>query len=290
MIYLENDFIKVGFSDRGAELQSLDSKTSKINYLWNGNSEFWGKHSPVLFPIVGGLKENTYFYEGIEYNLSRHGFARDHKFEYEIVSGKEILFTLKSSAETIKSYPFDFELRLRYVLEGQKISCSYEVKNPSSEKNLLFSIGGHPAFSTPIDNQTEYSDYYLDFDGDTELIYHKLEGDLISARTEVIKLENGKLNLSRALFENDALVFKTLKSKRISIKNDKNEAYQLDFSFNGFPYFGIWAAKGADFVCLEPWCGIADVVEHNRELVSKEGIMTLPANQDWKRTWAVELN
>lgn len=288
MIYLENEVIKASFSPLGAELQELINKKNDENYLWKGDKQFWGKFSPILFPIVGGLKDNTYFFKNKQYHLSRHGFARDKEFEVSQLSDNELLFTLKNSAETLKIYPFEFVLRVRYRLDSNILSCSYEVSNPSEAESLHFSIGGHPAFSINTGNGINYSDYYLEFDTDEELIYNKIQNDLITDETQVIELNKNRLALTHELFYQDALVFKSLKSNRISLRNNKNEN-GLDFKFEGFPYFGIWAAKDADFVCLEPWCGIADVTGHNQNLEIKEGIMTLKPGDDWARRWSVSI-
>ncbi|MGY4385594.1 galactose mutarotase-like enzyme [Pedobacter sp. UYP24] len=289
MIILENDFIKASFSLKGAELQSLIYKQTNKNFLWSGDKTFWGKYSPVLFPIVGGLKDDTFIYEGLPYHLNRHGFARDNEFTLQQLSETELLFSLEQSSETLKSYPFQFHLGIHYKLEDNMLSCKYEVINPSQHKNLFFSLGGHPAFAVTTDNDISYADYYLEFNADDELIYHKIEQDLIGNNTKVIELDQKQLALRYDLFYQDAMVFKSLKSSLISLRNNKNTS-RLDFRFEGFPYFGIWAAKNADFVCLEPWCGIADVVGHNQELASKEGILMLEPNKTFSRTWSISLS
>lgn len=285
MIFLENAHIHVSFSAKGAELQSLTNKQNDTSYLWNGNSEYWGKFSPVLFPIVGGLKDNTYYFENQPYTLSRHGFARDQEFEVNRVSNEELLFVLRDNEETRKVYPFKFSLGLRYQISGAGISCSYEVMN-TGERPLLFSVGGHPAFAVPRQKELSYQDYYLKFNKDTELVYNKINKDLIDDETATIKLTDGMLPLKHELFYEDALVFKNLKSDTISLRSNKNSS-ELQFRFSGFPYFGIWSAKDADFVCLEPWCGIADGINHNQKLEEKEGIQTLGPQQSWTRCWEV---
>ncbi|MBB2146741.1 aldose 1-epimerase family protein [Pedobacter sp. LMG 31464] len=285
MIFIENEHIKVSFAAKGAELQSILGTNSLTEYMWSGDANYWGKFSPVLFPIVGALKDNTYQFEDKSYQLSRHGFARDMEFEYHHINEQEILFTLTHSDETLKVYPFEFKLSLRYKLSGASLSCTYEVTNPA-EKELLFSIGGHPAFAVPLNKQGTYTDYFLSFNNDIELTYYHIVDNLISDKKSVLKLDEGKLTLQHNLFYDDALVIKNLKSDSISILNTKN--YNgLAFNFKDFPYFGIWAAKDADFVCLEPWCGIADGINHNQQLKDKEGIVTLAAKQEWKRTWQV---
>lgn len=285
MILLENENITVTFVAKGAELRSIINKTSGLSYLWKGDPAFWGKFSPVLFPIIGALKNDTYLFEDQEYHLPRHGFARDHEFDFQQISDGEILFTLSSNADTLKVYPFEFTLGLRYKISGNTLSCSYEVIN-KGQKELLFSIGGHPAFAAPLTADTQYEDYYIEFTDDESVTYHKIADNLISEETETIMLNEGRLTLKHELFYDDALVFKSLKSNTLRLRNTKNE-HGLDFSFPDFPYFGIWAAKDADFVCLEPWCGIADGVGHNRQLSDKEGITSLSPDGNWNRTWEV---
>lgn len=285
MIAIENEHLKVSFAKKGAEIQSIKRIHSNTEFMWSGNPDYWGKFSPVLFPIIGALKDDTYIYNNQEYHLPRHGFARDMDFEYEQISNHEIVFKLSHSDETLKVYPFQFVLSLRYKIMGATLCCTYEVENPANEP-LLFSVGGHPAFAAPIDKQGNYTDYYLQFNNDTELTYHHIEANLITDKTTTIQLEEGKLPLKHELFYDDALVFKNLKSHKISLLNYKN--YNgIEFSFANFPFFGIWAAKDADFVCLEPWCGIADGVNHNQNLAEKEGINTLEAKGNWQRTWQV---
>jgi len=284
-IVLENENITVTFVNKGAELRGIKSKITGLDYLWKGDQQFWGKFSPVLFPIIGGLKNDSYIFEDKEYHLPRHGFARDHDFEVQQISDGEVLFTLSSTAETLALYPFEFKLGLRYQLSGNTLSCTYEVDN-TAQKDMLFSIGGHPAFAAPLTADTSYEDYYVEFTAEQSVTYHKIADNLISDQTVELPLNEGKLALKHELFYDDALVFKTLKSNLLHLRNTKN-SHGLDFSFEGFPYFGIWAAKDADFVCLEPWCGIADGVNHNQQLSDKEGVISLSPGQSWNRTWQV---
>jgi len=285
IVSIRNERLAIDFSTRGAELKSIVGIDSSVNYMWRGDEQFWGKFSPVLFPIVGALKENTYEYQGKKYNLSRHGFAREMEFEYELIGTTAIAFKLKHTEETLKNYPFEFELTLRYRLQGASLQCAYQVVNPS-DKTMLFAIGGHPAFAAPLNNQGNYTDYYLQFNNDDELTFHHIEDNLISAQTTTIELKDKVLPLKHELFYGDALVFKNLKSNQIRLLNTKN--YNgLNFHFDGFPYFGIWAAIDADFICLEPWCGIADGVDHNQQLEEKEGMERLAAGETWERSWEV---
>ncbi|MDN3587820.1 aldose 1-epimerase family protein [Pedobacter aquatilis] len=286
MITLENDFLKAEIALKGAELQRLFSKETDIEYMWNGDANYWAKHSPVLFPIVGSLKNNIYSYKDKEYELPRHGFARDYDFNAKQVSKTEAFFILTFTEETLKNFPFKFELKLSYQLVDRKLVLNYNVKNIDTKK-MYFSIGAHPAFAVPNTPDTKYEDYYLAFNEDEKLTYWKLEDGLVSDDTEVIELSRHRLNLKHDLFYNDALVFKSLQSNCISLLNTKND-YGLHFHFDDFPYFGIWAAKDAPFICLEPWCGVADGVNHNQKISHKEGIIKLEAGKNWKRFWEVE--
>ncbi|WP_316798752.1 aldose 1-epimerase family protein [Pedobacter frigidisoli] len=286
MITIENDYLRVNLAAKGAELQGLFSKETNIEYLWNADSKYWGKHSPVLFPIVGSLKNDSFIYNGKNYALPRHGFARDHVFDVEKINQSEAVFTLSQSEDTLKIYPFYFELQLRYRLIDRKLNLTYEVINNGTDE-LLFSLGAHPAFGVPNTPDTTYSDYYLAFNSDDKLTYWELNDGLVADTTSNIELNGHKLELRHELFYNDALVFKTLQSNCISLLNSKND-FGLHFHFEDFPFFGIWAAKDAPFVCLEPWCGVADSVNHNQDLRHKEGIIKLDPNQKWLRFWEVE--
>jgi len=279
-ITIQNQAIKAVIKTKGAELSSLQ-KDGK-NYIWEINSEFWNKTSPILFPIVGALKNGEYFHEGKVYKLSRHGFARD--FEFEVIENSEntVVFSLKSNEETLKVYPFHFELQLSYILEGNKLVVKYEIINCSSEK-MYYSIGAHPAFN--IDGNFE--DFSLIFDDEKDLETYKLEKDLFSGKTEILKLNGNVLPLQYELFEEDALVFKNFATKSLTLA--KNNESVMKVSFPDFPYLGIWTKKDAPFICIEPWLGIADNANASGKIEEKEGIQILENNSKKQIAWSVEL-
>ena len=284
---LENEILRAEVLAAGAELRRLTRKTDGYEYLWNANPAYWAKTSPVLFPVVGALKDDTYQYEGKTYHLPRHGFARNMQFDARQISSTCGEFSLTDSSETRQWYPFAFRLVLRYELIGDTLACTYTVTNTHDQQPLLFSIGGHPAFSAAgAKGKPDYTDYYLEFPDDDRLACHHVVESLISSEATTIALENHRLRLSYELFYADALVLKTLKSKTLYLRNTVNES-GICFRYDNFPYFGIWAAKGADFVCLEPWNGIADAVTHNQQLENKEGIQQLPAGGEWTGKWGV---
>jgi len=285
MIILENDHLLARIAPKGAELQSLVHKDYGIEHMWSGDAAYWGKFSPVLFPVVGGLKNDTYYYNDKPYHLPRHGFARDKVFAAEQLSATEAVFTLTQDEQTLAVYPFAFILKLRYRLNELIFSCTYEVYNPGNER-MLFSIGAHPAFAVPFASDTNYTDYYLQFNVTEELQQWKLEEGLI-ASPALLPMQGNVLPLQESLFYEDAIVLKHMQSNQLTLGCSKS-SHGLHFTFDAFPFFGIWAAKDAPFVCLEPWCGIADSTTHDQQLINKEGINVLDANAHWQRTWSVE--
>jgi galactose mutarotase-like enzyme len=288
MISLENDHLKVWIKPKGAELKSLVNKSNGIEHMWDSDPKHWAKSSPVLFPIVGGLKENTFKVKNDSYSLPRHGFAREMIFNLESKTADEAVFFLSSNEETLKVYPYSFIFKITYKLVANELSVTYQVEN-TGKTGMLFSVGAHPAFAVPFDNEEGYDNFYLEFEKDIKLNRWPLNAEgLIGLKPTEILLEDNVLPLTKKLFEDDALVFKDLKSESILLKSKMSSNY-LKFNFKGFPYFGIWAAKNANFVCLEPWCGIADSENHNQELTKKEGMNKLAPSELFERTWSVEV-
>ena len=285
MISISNDRLAVTVNEKGAELQSL--QLDGREYLWQADPKFWSKRSPVLFPIVGELKDGKYLFAGKEYKLPRHGFARDKTFDVKQLNAGSVIFTLASDEETFNVFPFHFDFQIEYTLGDVEIFCTYIVHNAGSDV-MFFSVGGHPAFNVPLNRNLVHDDYYLAFDNDNTLQRHLLRDGLLSDETELIELNDKRLALTPGLFYKDAVVLKHINSKQITLRTD-NDPHGLTFKFEDFPYFGIWAAKDAPFVCLEPWCGVADNIHHDNQLIQKEGIIELQPAATWQRTWSVEL-
>ena len=286
---LKNKNLSIKINPKGAELTSLFNNENQTEYMWNADPKFWGKSSPVLFPIVGSLKKNRYRFEGQEYTLPRHGFARDREFITEKSEENSVTFLLTHDENTLQVYPFKFEFRIIYSLEKNALKVTYSIKN-IGENTMYFSVGGHPAFAVPLAENTEYNDYYLEFNKTETFKRWGLTPDgLIQIQPSDFLIDTNKLPLTKELFYDDAIVFKNLKSTSVILKSDKTNN-QLKFDFEGFPYLGIWAAKDADFVCIEPWCGIADSANHNQELTEKEGIICLNLGENFERSWRVEVS
>lgn len=284
---LSNEILEIKIATRGAELQSIYNKQTGLEYMWHAGSE-WPKKSPVLFPVVGGLKNNSYTFNNTSYTLSRHGFAREMDFELINQTNNSLTFSLKENAATLLQYPFAFSFYVKYTLHSNNVNLSYIVENHTEEK-LYFSVGAHPAFAVPLTAGTSYEDYFLEFETIDDTPVWPLSAEGLIERNSIPFIKDGrKLPLTKELFLKDALVFKNLLSKKISIKSDKT-THGITVSFDGFPYMGIWAAKNADFVCIEPWCGIADSVNTTGKLEDKEGINMLRKGESFERSFGVEV-
>jgi galactose mutarotase-like enzyme len=278
---ISNSILTAQIKHKGAELCSLKDQTDK-EYIWNGNPAFWGKHSPVLFPIVGTLKNNSYQYDNAEYQLSRHGFARDIEFELIDKQENSATFSLVSSPETKEKYPFDFDLHLIYTLDNKSLKIEYKVFNNGQSK-MPFSIGAHPAFDLP----GNFENYSLAFDKKEVLKYYLLKDGLISDTTDVLNLDENELLLNYGLFANDALVFKNIPSKSITILENSKPFLRVNYS--DFPDLGIWTPSNAPFICIEPWFGYSDTENQFGNLFKKEGIQIVEANATFHSAFTIEV-
>lgn len=267
---------------KGAELISLKNQTTTREYIWEGHSEFWGKHSPVLFPIVGSLKNNCYIYDGTSYELPRHGFARDFEFSLDYNDTNKAVFSLDANVETLQRYPFQFKLEITYLLKNRQLEITYKISNGDST-TMPFSIGAHPAFAL----HEKFEDYELSFDKTENLTSHQLSDGLLSETTKKLSTNANKLKLSYDLFDNDALVFKQLNSKKITIiESDKP---LLALRFEDFLNFGIWTVKNAPFICLEPWLGYSDITDADGYIMKKEGIQLLEPKKNFEVQYSIEI-
>lgn len=286
MYTIQNSVLTVGIDAKGAELKSVFHQRNQLEYMWGADPAVWGKTSPVLFPIVGTLKNNTYCFEGKLYQLSRHGFARDQNFSVTEQGKQKIIFTLESNEETQRIYPFSFAFSLVYELNGDSLTVSYIVKN-IGEDAMFFSVGGHPAFKLPLVPSTTYEDYQLVFQQTENAGRWPISKDgLIETSPDPLLQNTNVLPLAKELFQRDAIVLKDLQSSSVKLQSDKTP-HGLQFDFEGFSYLGLWAAPGADFLCIEPWCGIADSVDTNQEFTNKEGIISLPPDEEFSVSWKV---
>jgi galactose mutarotase-like enzyme len=278
---INNNNISAVINHKGAELISLQNK-SKREFIWEGDPAFWAKHSPVLFPIVGTLKSNTFYHNGKNYSLPRHGFARDMDFKLLEDSGESAIFSIESNNDTFEKYPFEFEFRIIYTLDKNSLKIRYEVLNKSAE-TMFFSVGAHPAFALP----GFFEDYSIEMESDEDREYFLLENDLLSDKTETVFLENKAFHLNYPLFEKDALIFKNIQSQ--SLKILEKEKPMLEINFTDFPHLGIWTKPEARFICIEPWFGYSDTTRSNDALSEKEAIQALENNRQFRAEFSINL-
>ena len=261
---------------KGAELVSC--KLDGIEKIHDGKS-FWNRHAPILFPIVGKLKDNKTEIDGKIYEMTQHGFARDMDFK----SIGENEYVLTSNEETLKKYPFNFELYVSYEINENKLKTKYKVKN-TSNKDMIFALGGHPAFKCEYSNE----EYYLEFEKEeSDIKVFQLEDGIISLNVEPKKYITGnKLNLSKDTFENDAIIMKNINSDKITLK--RNGEKILTFNFKEFPYLAVWSKQGAPFVCIEPLFNTADKIDGDGIFKNKENIITIKENEEFECSYEVE--
>lgn len=276
---IKNKFLQVSVKETGAELCSIKSVNSGKEYVWQANPEVWSSHAPNLFPVIGCLKDGGFLYNGQEYKCPKHGFVRNNK-NVKLVERTEnsLTFRLTYSEDSLKIYPFKFEFNIKYSLEENKLNVEHMIVN-KGDNTMLFSLGGHPGFNCPINANESYSDYFLEFqEAETAETWRVQENGLIGKETVHVFDEPKIINLHPHLFDEDALIFKNLNSKKVSLKSRKSKQV-LSMIFNDFPYLGIWAKPMADYVCIEPWIGIADIVDTDRNFETKEGLVLLGSKQ-----------
>lgn len=283
---LSTSRLSVAVSLVGAELQHIERTDTQLQYLWQGDDAFWNRKAPILFPIVGRLKNDRYRYANQEFSLPQHGFARDAQFEVLEQTSDRVCLVTRANEHTRKVYPFDFELYVTYALHDNRLVVTYGVKNPSNE-SLYFSIGAHPGFRVPLFDNEVYTDYYLEFDQPATAERWLLVDGLIDDRAVSFISQQQRVPLSHQLFEPGAVVLKQFGPQKITL-GSRNHAHGLHFEFKNYPYLGIWAKTGAPFVCIEPWHGIADGVNATGELEHKEGIICLPTSQTFECEYSVD--
>ncbi|MBA3662844.1 MAG: aldose 1-epimerase family protein [Bacteroidetes bacterium] len=277
-VQLTSASLSVLINRKGAELSSIKNNNG-IEYLWQADPSVWARHAPILFPIVGKLKDNCLYYKEQKYELLQHGFARD--MDFELISSNEYSCTyqLKPTVETKQKFPFDFIFEISYTLEGNALLTSYHVKNDSKEK-MFFSVGAHPAFNCPLLHGEKFEDYALQFESDS-FEQTLLRDGLLSDEKKQLHLNNHTLPLTTRLFDEDALVFENKQISKITLRS-KTAAHAVIMECKDWPFFGIWSKKGGDrFVCLEPWYGVADGVGSTQKIDEKKGILALEAGEEF---------
>lgn len=287
---IENNFLKVSVQHIGAEICSITSKKTDKEFMWDANPEIWGSYSPVLFPIIGALKNNTYTYQAASYSVPKHGFIRNNRqLEIESKTPEQLVLKYHYNDESLKMYPFKFVFYISFHLIKNKVTISHYVEN-LGDNEMFFSVGAHPAFKCPINSNEEYEDYYIEFEEkETAQTWELASGGLTSGKTHMVLNNSNKLFLTKQLFANDALIFKELKSKKVSLKSE-NGKDKINIHFSDFNYLGIWAKPNAPFVCIEPWLGITDDINSTGEIERKEGMLRLAPEKSFTAEYSIEIN
>lgn len=291
MVELSNQYLTVNLHPKGAEIISIVGNQDHINYMWKRDACQWANSAPILFPIVGAIKNDTCRIDGKEYHMTQHGFARHNEFEIKNQSQTEVTFTLVSNDEIIKQYPFLFELNVTYKLVENTLTCFINVKN-KDHQTIYFQVGGHPAFACPFMENESSNDYYVEF-SEYETRNQKVI-DVAKRGMSHVQLpffdHEKRFFVRQQLFNNDAIVIKDFKSENISIKS-LNHQKSIFFHMQGFDHVGLWTAKHVGgLLAIEPWVGHADYVDFDGEFKEKESCVALDTDKEFNVQFAVEIN
>lgn len=271
MIALKNENLYVEIHELGAEIRKVEFKGK--DRFWSGDENVWSGVSPILFPICSGLVNDKFTFENKEYSLEKHGFARKSIFSVEKASNTSATFLLTETQDTLKKYPFKFELRVSYNLVGDNIEVFYNIKNTDS-KTMYYSIGAHEAYACD-----DIENYDIIFEKEETLDSFQLEGTVLSGKTKKF-LKNSKVfPLYKRYFEKDALIFKKINSRFVTLKNRISEE-KVSVEFKGFDYLLFWQIIGSDYICIEPWAGISSTKGDNSDIKQKEGILKLSSGTE----------
>ena len=273
---------------KGAELSSL--KTTKLEYIWQADPKVWPRHSPILFPIVGRLVDHEYTYNGNTYPMKQHGFARDNDFYVIEHTSNSITFEQTSTDASKINYPFEFILQVKYTLQKNILNVGYTVKNPSDKQDLYFSIGAHPAFNCPFEPNQKRNEYQLVFDKDLSPKANININGLYEGNTVSVFNKKGIMDLPDNIFDMNSLTFNPNPFSKVTFVHQPSQKKYVSVSFKNFPFLGIWSTdKQSKFVCIEPWHGIADRKDHNKDFTHKEGIIKLPPHQNFACSFSIEI-
>ena len=284
---IENNFLKININQKGGELTSLFCKEKNTEILWQGNPEFWNGQSPILFPIVGELKNGYHTIDGKNYEIPRHGLVRKSS-DWEIIkiAENQIDCIFKSSPETLIAFPFSFQFKVSYLISGKTLKITKTASNLSKDV-MPVSIGAHPAFNCDLSNNN-IEDYSLEFEQKETSSIHLLNEKGLLLHEEKAYLNNQKqIQLSKTIFNDDALVFKKLKSNSISLIGPEGKILKMDYQ--DYPYLGIWSKPNAPFVCIEPWIGHADYEDASQNLMDKPGVIKIDSKSSFSASYSITL-
>jgi galactose mutarotase-like enzyme len=281
---IHNTQLRAQIKSAGAELCSLQTANG-TELLWQADPQFWGRHAPVLFPIVGRLQDDQLRVAGKQYSMGQHGFARDS--EFAIVDQQEHYLSLRltDSPASRANFPFSFEFLVSYMVDGNRLRTIFTVRNNSAE-TLPCSLGGHPAFNWPLEPGKPKSSYQIDFSASEADTIGQLQDGLLKTERRKSPLKNQSLMIDEQVFAQDALILDAVNSRRVVYRSNEG-GLALQLEFEDFPALGIWKKPEADFICIEPWAGYASPEDFTGEFMDKPGIARLPAYSE--RSWAFDI-
>lgn len=273
----------------GAELCSLTKNGSEL--MWQGDDTVWGGRAPILFPIVGALKNGAMVFQDQKYLMPRHGIARHAMFEQTQQSPSSVSMQLKASKDSLSVYPWNFELTVHFALANEGLEIRYNVVNRDTS-DMLFTIGSHPAFALEINDHYSFSDYDIAFDQPESFATFGLDHDGLLATTSrplkpTLETTDNAIQLSEDIFNDDALVFRHIQSGTISLRRQGNTLLTVDTG--GAPHLGLWAKPGAPFVCIEPWFGTSDFVDSTGDFAKKPDLLSLAPEQQFTHSLRIGL-
>jgi galactose mutarotase-like enzyme len=268
----------------GAELCSLRAPDG-TEFIWQADPEYWPRHAPNLFPVVGRLRNDAYVLDGRRYALKQHGFARDLDFSLSENAPGRLAFRLNPTDETRARYPFEFCFDVLYHLEGGALSVTYQVANQGS-RPMPFCVGAHPAFGCSWQSGDTLADYYLAFEQPEVSRTHLLDGGLLTTETLPLMDNRTELALGAHTFDRDALILLDHASRAVTLQR-RGSRRSVTVRFPGFPHLGIWSKPGAPFVCIEPWIGHADASDAAGDLFAKPGVVVLDTGRIFSATYTI---
>lgn len=287
-ICLENDDIVVTINTLGAEIISMKRKVTNEEYVWCGDPSYWAGHAPVLFPVVGGLVDGQYSIGKNTYEMKKHGFAR--KSEFKVLSHdiSSAVFCLKANDETLEQYPFYFNLEITYQLVNTTVVIDYKVRN-LDDVDMPFQLGTHTSFMIDHETNEGLEDWVIQFDEKETLNRLYVVRTLIDQTKNQLMGENiQELEVTESDFYEDALVFKNINSKVITLKSQKTPHY-AKLTCTNLPDLGIWQPKDAPFLCIEPWCGMGDEAGFEGSFYDKHNAVILAPREKFKAQLAIEI-
>lgn len=290
IVTLENNILSLSVNTVGAELWEIVDKRDGTSRLWDGDPAIWAKRSPTLFPIIGMVKNGKAQINGKTYSMEKHGILRYAEFSVKEQTEQSVTFVLAADTSTKECYPFDFTLCITYTLDGASVKVDWDVTN-NGETDMPFQMGGHPAFRIPLVEGEGFEDYRLIFEEEEDLVSLRIDGRG-EVREDVTVLGKGvsSLPLRYAYFDDDALIFKGLRSYSFSLVSGVSSK-GVRMNVKGIPYLGIWTMKGvcAPYVCLEPWYGVNSRQTDDEVFLKKEALEIAVPGETWHGGYSFEL-